>query len=78
MNWGTSFKISQLYKGHAQKLIKTNKRANAIFSVVSINATTKFLDGDKTHDLRKYGLTVRHWLHPLDVNFNHRKTCQSG
>jgi hypothetical protein len=71
-----TFAICQLGEGHAQKLIKTCKRANAIIAVISINAPTKFFDWEKAHDLGKYGLAIIHWLHPFVDYLNHRKAYQ--
>ena len=71
-----TFAVCQLGKGHAQKLIEACKRANVIITVVSINAATKFFNGEKAHDLGKYGLAIVHWLLPFDVDLNHRKAYQ--
>ena len=68
LNVTKTLTVGELGKGHAQELIQTCERANAIISVVSINATTKFFNGEKAHNLGKYGLAIIHWLYPFDVN----------
>ena len=60
LNITETFTVSQLGKGHAQKLIKACERANAVIAVVSINAATKFLNREKVHDLGKYALAIVH------------------
>jgi hypothetical protein len=51
---------SQLGKGHAQKLIKTCKRTDAIIAFVTFNAASKLTFGQKVDDLSKYGFSMIH------------------
>ena len=59
-NISKALAISKLSKSHTKQLIKTCKRANAVIAVVAINASTKFFNRNKVHDLGEYGLTIVH------------------
>jgi site-specific recombinase XerD len=48
-----AFAIGKLSKRHAHKLIKACKRANAVITAISIDTLTKFVFGQKVHNLRE-------------------------
>ena len=69
--------ISQLSKRHAKELIIACKRANTVITVITINALTKFLNGEEVHDLREYDLSCIHCLPLSDVFTNHQLGYQA-
>jgi hypothetical protein len=52
--------ISQLSKGHRQKLVPARQSAHTSIAVVSLNAPAKFVVRDELHDLGKNGLSLIH------------------
>jgi hypothetical protein len=52
-NVSKTFSVSQLSKCHTQKLIEACKRANPVIAFIPADTLTKFVFGQKAHDLRK-------------------------
>jgi hypothetical protein len=63
-NVAQTFSVSELCKRHAHKLIKACKRANAVITAISIDTLTKFVLGQKVHNLRENCFALIHVSDP--------------
>jgi hypothetical protein len=59
----------KLSKRHAHKLIKTCERANAVVTAISIDTLTKFVFGQKVHNLRENWFALIHISYPSAWNY---------
>ena len=68
LNISQTFSVSELSEGHAEELIPAGKAYNVAIAVVSIDAFSKLVCGDKVHQLGKDGFPGIHVVSPFFID----------
>jgi hypothetical protein len=66
-----TFAVSQLRKGHAQKLVPAGKIRDLAIAVIALDAAAKLARGNKIHQLRENGSSRIHGRNPPRIREKH-------